>query len=97
MIKVIGRTEKNKRLLFFVFSAINFDKAVGKPNCPSPINKEKVGRIIMYRPNPSVPINLDITIFMIIPNTFVKRPPMIRIRIDFINFSFIVHYMIFFN
>ena len=85
--------EKNKRMLFFLFSATSFDKAVGRPNCPIPMNSEKVGRTIMYSPRPSVPIILLITIFIIIPNTLVNSPPINKIRTDFINFSFMIQYM----
>ena len=28
----MGKIEKNKRILFFLFSATSFDKAVGNPN-----------------------------------------------------------------
>ena len=82
--------EDIKFLLFFLSSATILDKAIGRPNCPRPINKEKVGKTSIYRPIPSLPINLLITIFIIIPSILVRKPPIIKIIVDLINVSFFI-------
>ena len=89
IINSIIKEEKNKFLLFFLSSAINLDIAVGIPNWPSPINNEKVGRIIIYNPKTSLPSILPITIFINIPSIFVAKPPANNIIVDLINLSFI--------
>lgn len=92
-IRAIGITEAKSCLLFLVSSAINFDKAIGRPNCEIPINNEKVGRINMYRPRPVGPIFLEITIFISMPRSLVMRPPIVKMIVDLINFSFIILFM----
>lgn len=93
IIRRIGRTEKNKFLLFLVSSEISLDKASGRENVPILISREKVGRTNMYMLRPFGPINLVMVIFMTRLRTFVTNPPIKRINVDFINFSFIVKFM----
>ena len=86
----IGRVEKKRFLLFLVSSDINLERAIGIENVPIFIKREKVGSINMYIARPFVPINLDIVIFIIRPKIFVIKPPIKRIIVDLINFSFII-------
>lgn len=90
IIKEVAIKEDIKFLLFFLSSATILDKAIGRPNWPRPINKEKVGKTSIYRPIPSLPINLLITIFIIIPSILVRKPPIIKIIVDLINVSFFI-------
>ena len=96
IIREIGISEKNNLMLFFFSSAINLDIAIGSPNWLSPMNREKVGSIIIYRPNPSVPISLLISILMIIPNILVNSPPINNIITDSLKLLFILNIMFFF-
>ena len=90
----IGRVEKKRFLLFLVSSDINLERAIGIENVPIFIKREKVGSINMYIARPFVPINLDIVILIIRPKIFVIKPPIKRIIVDLINFSFIVKFML---
>ena len=90
----IGRVEKKRFLLFLVSSDINLERAIGIENVPMFIKREKVGSINMYIARPFVPINLDIVILIIRPKIFVIKPPIKRIIVDLINFSFIVKFML---
>ena len=93
IIRIKGIIEKNKFLLFLFSSEISFDSANGRPNRLQLINKEKVGNISIYNPIPSAPINLAITIFIIIPRILVIKPPINNIIVDLIIFSFIINFM----
>lgn len=94
----IGIKENTKFLLFLLSSAINLEIAIGNPNPARVIIKEKVGIIIIYSPMPSVVNNLDIIIFIIIPNILVIKPPIIKIKVVLIKVVFfILDYMFFFN
>jgi hypothetical protein len=46
-----------------------------------------VGNAIMYKPTPSSPILLAITIRLIKPRTLVTRPAIKRIKVPFKNFD----------
>ena len=63
--------------------------AIGKPNCAIVIRSIKVGVISIYIPRPSVPTNLLVTIFIIIPNILVINPPISNIKVDLTNVFFI--------
>ena len=81
-------------LLFFFFSDTSFVTAIGTPRLHRVINRLNVGNTSIYSLIPSVPIVLVNTIFIIIPNIFVIKPPTTRMRVDFINLFFIIDYMI---
>ena len=57
------------------------------------INRLKVGIINMYKPIPLSPILLVKKILIIISINLVMAPPIIKIKVDFINLLFIVKYM----
>lgn len=82
-------------LLFLVFSETSFDIAIGSDRVAMVMKRVYVGIISMYSPIPSTPIILVVIILIIIPSIFVINPPIIRIIVDFINFSFIVNCMFF--
>ena len=79
-----------KFLVLYLLVAIKMFKAVGSPNCAILLSSKNVGIIIEYNPIPSVLISLVKTIFIVIPSTLVKKPPITSIRVDFINLFFIV-------
>ena len=81
-----------KFLVLYLSLAIKTLSAVGRPNCDKLINSKKVGMIIEYKPIPSVPINLVKIIFIIIPSIFVKKPPITKIKVAFINLFFILKF-----
>ena len=82
-------------LLFLVFSETSFDIAIGSDRVAMVMKRVYVGIISMYSPIPSTPIILVVIILIIILSIFVINPPIIRIIVDFINFSFIVNCMFF--
>lgn len=88
-----GKMEKNSFLLFLVFSDISLDSAKGKPKLLKLIKSVNVGRINMYIPKPFVPIILAIIILIIIPSILVINPPINKIIVDLINFSFMLNFM----
>ena len=65
----------------------NLETLVGKLNWDKDINKEKVGKINIYKLIPSKPINLVLITLITIPSILVIKPPIIKIIVDFINFS----------
>ena len=79
-----------KFLVLYLSLAIKIFNAVGRPSCAMLLSSKKVGIIIEYNPIPSVPINLVKIILIIIPSDLVKKPPIIRMRVDLINLFFIV-------
>lgn len=90
---VIGIIDKYNFLLFLLFKATNLDKAIGRPICPKLINKEKVGRINIYKDNFSIPRDFAIIILIIRARILVIKPPIRRIIVDNINFCFIIKLM----
>ena len=86
----MGMIPNTTFLLFLLFSDTSFDMAMGSDRVQIVIKSPYVGIINMYRPIPSTPIILVVTILIIMLKIFVIRPPIIRISVDFINFSFIV-------
>ena len=91
IIIVIGRVENNRFLLLYFSSDTSLDIAIGILKLVIVIASEKVGRIRVYKLTPSMPIVLVIIIFINRPNNLVMKPPIIRIIVDVINFSFIVY------
>ena len=87
---IIGIREKISVLLLTLSSAITLLMATGRDKVQRVIKRLKVGSINIYIPIPSVPIILVAMILIIIPNNLVNPPPIIRIIVDLINFSFIL-------
>lgn len=88
IVKDIGKLENTKFLLLFFSSATSLLIAIGKPSCAIAINNMNVGVMSIYTPSPSTPINLLVTILIIIPSIFVIAPPSIKISVDFTNLFF---------
>ena len=86
-IRIIGILENTKFLLLYLSSLTNLETLVGKLNWDKDINKEKVGKINIYKLIPSKPINLVLITLITIPSILVIKPPIIKIIVDFINFS----------
>ena len=93
--KDIGIIENNIFFELFLFSAIKLLIARGKDNWAIVISKQYVGNIILYRFIASVVTVLVNIIFIIKPNIFVNKAPIININVDFINLFFIIKYMIY--
>ena len=88
-----GNIEKYSFLVFLFSSDINLDKARGSDILLKFISNINVGNISIYIPSPLVPIILAIIIFIIIPNIFVRKAPIIKIIVDLINLFFIINFM----
>ena len=87
----IGKVENRMFLLLYLSSATNFDIDIGKLNVVIVIAREKVGKISVYRLIPSRPMVLVIIIFMNKPSILVMNPPITKMIVDLINFSFIFY------
>lgn len=90
----IGIIPSTTFLLFLLFSETSFDIATGRDNVAIIMNNPYVGIINIYSPIPSIPIILVVIILIIILSIFVINPPIIRIIVPFINFSFILKIML---
>ena len=90
----IGILENISFLLLYFSSETNLDIEIGKLRLVIVIAKEKVGSIKVYKLIPSIPIVLVAIIFIKRPSTFVISPPIIKMIVDLIKFSFIVKNML---
>ena len=85
---IIGIVPKTIFLLLVKFSDINLEIAIGRDKVAIVMNKLKVGIIKVYKPIPSRPIILVVIILITIPKILVIKPPIIKIIVPLINFSF---------
>ena len=90
MIIEMGTVENKMFLLLYLSSDTNFDIDIGRLSCVIVIAKEKVGKINMYKLIPSIPTTRVIMTLIKRPNNLVIKPPIIKIIVDMINFSFII-------